>query len=263
VYLHGAQVTSWIPAGDRDDRLYLSSRATFRDGAPIRGGIPVSFPQFAKQGPLPNHGFARTSAWELVQSELEDDGGASARFRLRDSAETRAIWSHAFELSLAVRVTGPTLAVELAVANTGTTGFSFTAALHTYLSVESAAETVVRGLSGAVYRDKLADVARALDGASELRIDRAHDRVYVAAPRDLELVERDRRTAIRATGFPDAVVWNPGPAAAKFADLAPGDESRFVCVEAAAAAESVTLIPGGRWLGSQMLAARSAPSPRS
>lgn len=263
VYLHGAQVTSWIPAGDGDDRLYLSSRADFRAGAPIRGGIPVSFPQFAKQGPLPNHGFARTSAWELMANELEADGCASAHLRLRDSAATRAIWPHAFELGLAVRVVGRTLAVQLAVANTGSTEFAFTAALHTYLGVGAAAQTVVRGLSGAVYRDKLTDVARAIDSASELRIDRAHDRVYAAAPRELELVERDRRTALRATGFPDTVVWNPGTAAAQFTDLAPGDESRFVCVEAAAAGEFVTLSPDARWLGSQMLAAISASSLRS
>lgn len=257
VYLHGAQVTSWIPAGDRGDRLYLSSRANFRDGAPIRGGIPVSFPQFAKQGPLPNHGFARTSAWELVHSGLEADGSAHARFRLRDSAGTRAIWPHPFELRLAVRMVGATLAVELAVANTGTTGFAFTAALHTYLSVESAAETVVRGLCGAVYLDKLAGAADAVDKASELRIDRAHDRVYAAAPRVLELVERDRHLALRATGFPDTVVWNPGPAAAQLADLAPGDESRFVCVEAAAASRVVDSLPGSLWSGTQTLIAGS------
>ena len=68
VYLHGAHVTSWKPARDHDERLFLSERSEFRAGTAIRGGIPVIFPQFAAEGPLPRHGFARTSEWTL------DDG---------------------------------------------------------------------------------------------------------------------------------------------------------------------------------------------
>ncbi len=255
VYLHGGQVTSWSPAVG-GERLFLSARSSFRDGAPIRGGIPVSFPQFATQGPLSNHGFARTSAWRLAGAGVDADGGAQARFRLADSAATRALWPHAFELELAVRVGCSALRVELAVSNTGTTEVSFTAALHTYFRLDSAPETVVRGLRGLVYRDKLSGAERVRDEESELRIDRALDRVYAGAPADLALVERARTTAIRAAGFPDTVVWNPGAAAAKLADLAPGDEARFVCVEAAAAREPVTLAPGARWVGSQSLDAR-------
>ena len=81
VYLHGAHVTSWCPADMPDDRLYLSARSTFAAGAAIRGGIPVSFPQFAGQGPLPNHGFARVITWILVRAGLQDDGSAHASLR--------------------------------------------------------------------------------------------------------------------------------------------------------------------------------------
>src|SRR5678816_82938 len=59
-YLHGAHVTSWRTAGDGDERLFVSSEAHFEDGAAIRGGIPVCFPQFADQGPLPMHGAHQT-----------------------------------------------------------------------------------------------------------------------------------------------------------------------------------------------------------
>src|SRR5436305_1852990 len=72
IYLHGAHVTSWIPAGD-GERLFLSASSAFRPGAAIRGGVPVVFPQFSDRGPLPKHGFARTSEWELV------DDAATAR----------------------------------------------------------------------------------------------------------------------------------------------------------------------------------------
>ena len=49
IYLHGAHVTSWFPAGATDDRLFVSTKAIFADDAPIRGGVPICFPQFADQ----------------------------------------------------------------------------------------------------------------------------------------------------------------------------------------------------------------------
>ena len=78
IYLHGAQLTSWVPAGSSSDRIFLSGRSRFSEGAAIRGGIPVGFPQFAAQGPLPNHGFARVLRWELARADLDDDGSARA-----------------------------------------------------------------------------------------------------------------------------------------------------------------------------------------
>src|SRR5438132_247968 len=72
IYLYGAQVTSWIPAGSAE-RLFLSPRAEFRAGASIRGGTPVIFPQFSNQGSLPKHGFARLNSWELVVVEHTSD----------------------------------------------------------------------------------------------------------------------------------------------------------------------------------------------
>ena len=62
VLLHGAHTVSWIPAGDQE-RLYLSPLAVAGPGQSVRGGVPVIFPQFNAQGPLPRHGFARDRAW--------------------------------------------------------------------------------------------------------------------------------------------------------------------------------------------------------
>ena len=78
VHRHGAHVTSWRPMGDADDRLYLSARSELDGKAAIRGGVPVIFPQFAAEGPLPRHGFARTSLWSLGCVAREADGTAEA-----------------------------------------------------------------------------------------------------------------------------------------------------------------------------------------
>lgn len=257
VYLQGAHVASWVPAGASSDRLFVSARSRFAAGEPIRGGIPVCFPQFATQGPLPAHGFARVTEWTLLSAESIGGGTARAVLRLEHSAATRALWPHAFTAELTVTVGGPTLEVTLAVVNGGAAPFAFTGALHTYLRVDDVGRAVVRGLAGARYRDKLLGADGVLEHAAELRIDGEIDRVYHAAPADLVVHEPARTTTIRATGFPDTVVWNPGAKrAAALDDLGPGGHRHMLCVEAAAAQAPVTVGPGERWEGTQRLGAR-------
>ena len=256
IHRHGAHVTSWRPAGDGDDRLYLSPRSEFGGSAAIRGGIPVIFPQFAAEGPLPRHGFARTSLWALGCIAREADGAADAELVLRDSAETRAVWDAAFKAVIAVTVFARRLEVSLRVENVGETVFSFTAALHTYLRVHDVEDAELTGLQGTSYRAG-GDSSLCPDDAERVRFADYVDRVYVDAPPRLELRDRDRGMLIEAEGFPDAVVWNPGrERAASLRDLEPGDERRFVCVEAGVIQTPVTLGAGRRWAGTQMLTAR-------
>ena len=66
VLLHGGQIVSWIPAGDQE-RLYLSPQAVAGPGQAVRGGIPVCFPQFAKRGPLGQHGFSRQQRLIIIK----------------------------------------------------------------------------------------------------------------------------------------------------------------------------------------------------
>src|SRR3954463_8096737 len=78
IHHHGAHVTSWRPSPDGDERLYLSGASEYGDGKAIRGGIPIIFPQFATEGPLPRHGFARTTAWSVGGLGRASNGMAEA-----------------------------------------------------------------------------------------------------------------------------------------------------------------------------------------
>jgi glucose-6-phosphate 1-epimerase len=250
VALHGGHVLSWRTPDGRE-RLFLSERAVYREGAAIRGGVPVIFPQFADVGPLPRHGFARGTAWALAEA---DD--ARAVLRLVDSEATRAVWPHAFAAELTVALAEDALAMTLAVANVGDAPFAFTGALHTYLRVGDAARATVRGLRGVRYRDQTAGGAERRDGDDALAVRGEVDRVYLDAPSAVELWEGEARSlAVRMDGFRDAVVWNPGIKADALSDLAPGDAARFVCVEAAVVAAPVVVAPGERWVGAQRLTA--------
>ena len=259
IYLHGAHVTSWRPAPDGDERLFLSSRSEFRAGAAIRGGIPVIFPQFAAEGPLPRHGFARTLEWSLDGIE-HTDRDAIATFSFGPTPEIHAIWPADFLATLEVRVGGSQLSVTLRVANVGASPFSFTGALHSYLRVRDAAQAELVGLKGARFRDATDKTRLRVDDEPVLRVTGELDRVYVGAPPALVLREPKRALRIETREFPDVVVWNPGRRrAAALVDMDPNGERSMLCVEAAVVQVPITLAPGEHWHGSQLLDAAVHP----
>lgn len=256
VYLNGAHVTSWIPAGGREV-LFMGKTATFAPGDPIRGGIPVVWPQFANIGPLPQHGFARKSEWELAENEGSSDDPASVKLVLKDDHRTREQWPYHFRTELTVTIDDKSLEVKLAVFNTGDELFSFTAALHTYLAVADIRETAIRGFTGKWYLDKTQGGNETKDEAKKLVISDETDRVYLKAPKKVEVEDRgnERRIEIRAAGFKDAVVWNPwAEKVTGFIGLDPTDYMRMVCIEAAQIGSPVELKPGATWSGAQTLA---------
>ncbi len=249
VLLHGATLVSWIPAGGVE-RLYVSPLAEAGPGRAVRGGVPVIFPQFELRGPLPRHGFARNREWQWVEG-AERAGNVIGVLRLGDDAATRAIWPHAFEAELSFSLSGQQLDVELAITNTGSAPFDFTAALHTYLAVGDLQRTQLGGLLGAHYTDSLTgrQQQQELDPfgfAGEI------DRIYRGATGAQQLVSPAGRLLIDREGFDDVVVWNPGPdKAAAMADLPDDGWLDMVCVEAAQIAEPVVLAPGQEWVARQ------------
>lgn len=248
---HGAHVLSWTTRDGRE-RLFLSARSAYRAGTAIRGGVPVIFPQFSDVGPLPRHGFARTTTWELVEAH-----GERARLRLADTEATRALWPRAFVAELTASIGDDALRLSLEILNAGGAALAFTAALHTYLRVADVARARLHGLRGVRFRDQTAAGAERTDDAERLAFEGEVDRVYLDAPSPVTLLE-DGRPSLTVTmdGFRDTVVWNPGPErGAALADLEPDGASRFVCVEAAVVGTPVTLAPGARWTGTQTLSA--------
>lgn len=244
----GAHLLHWRSASGREP-LFLSRTAQWADGVAIRGGVPVIFPQFAGEGPLPRHGFARTLNWECV----ETDNGY-AHFVLADDDATRAIWPQAFVAELSLTLEREALDIELAVLNRGSTAFSFTAALHTYLRVEDIAAVRIVGLHGRRYRDSARGNAEAVEASAAVAIAGEVDRVYFDTPSPLVIHEGKPQLAVGQIGFTDTVIWNPGAErAAGLADLEPDGWRRMLCVEAAAIGRPVTLAPGEQWSGQQRL----------
>lgn len=247
---HGAQVLGWRPRGAVRDLIYLSPRSIYADGAAIRGGIPVVFPQFSTFGPLTKHGLVRTRAWQIIEASMPD----RIALESRDDDATRAVWPHAYHLRLDVALEAASLSTTLTVTNTGHTPLSFTAALHTYLAVQDVAAVRVRGLAGARGLDATDALREAVEAREAITFDGEFDRVYPAFPGDLVLEEGDAQVSLVREGFPDVVVWNPGAVkAAALSDLGTGDWRRFLCIEPAVFAPPVTLAAGANWRGMQRL----------
>lgn len=247
VLLQGGQVLSWQPEA-APEQLYCSPTAVFVPGKAVRGGVPVCFPQFGKQGPLPAHGFARTQPWQLLMAEQGVDDALCA-LRLEDNEATRKTWPHAFALELTVRIAGRRIDIELACENTGTEAFEFSTALHTYLRLDDLVDARLHGLQGLSYLDSLSGKTQ-VEMQEALRVNAEVDRVYAHAIRALLLREPKRALRIEQEEFADVVVWNPWGA---MADMPDDDYHQMLCVEAARINRPVKLEPGEEWAGRQIL----------
>lgn len=249
VTLQGAHLVSWVPAGG-EEALYMSERSAFEAGRPIRGGVPVCFPQFADRGALGQHGFARNFDWRFLGID-EAGEGASATFALESSPKTLALWPRAFRLELVVSIGGAQLDLALRVTNTGSTPLSFTAALHTYFRVSEVATARLEGLRGVKFLTRgCLDVeveTREIVTAAEFI-----DRIYFAPPPWTRLQDGARVLHIGQRGFTDTVVWNPGRDRCELmADMPPAGYRHMLCVEAAAIEPPIALAPGEVWNGVQ------------
>jgi glucose-6-phosphate 1-epimerase len=254
IYPYGAHLTSWIPAGG-SERLFLSAASEFLAGAPIRGGVPVIFPQFGLLGPLPMHGFARVNPWQFNGCQGGPHGSVNADFELGQTPAIQAIWPFPFRAWLEVSLGGLQLAISLRISNPGEAPFSFTAALHTYFRVTEIGPVRVGGLSGVHYLDRTAGGAEAVQVDPWVTFPGEVDRLYLHPTGPVTLHAPGRAPLkVSAAGFPDVVTWNPGSTkGATIRDLEPEGYQHLVCVEAAAAGSPVTLEPGKSWEGSQTL----------
>jgi glucose-6-phosphate 1-epimerase len=247
IYLHGAHVTSWQPAGS-EEIIFVSKQSRWEDGRAIRGGIPVCFPWFRGKGDNPQapaHGFVRTRAWEL--SSIEDEQGSVVVTLSTESDEaSRHWWPYEFRLMHRITV-GAELKLELIATNTGATSLQFEEALHTYHRVGDVREVRVAGLDGATYLDNM-DGNREKLQSGDVMLTRQTDNAYLNTRNAAEVIDPvlGRRIRTEKKNSLTTVVWNPWQEGAKaLADLGDEEWQQMVCVEASnILANAVRLAPG-------------------
>ncbi len=247
IYLHGAHVTSWKPAG-REEVFFLSSQSRWEDGRAIRGGVPICFPWFgdkADDPKAPAHGFVRTKAWQL-ESISQAENGVTVSLFTGNGGDTIRWWP--FEFRLVYRVTfGSDLTLELEVSNTGGKSLRFEEALHAYHRIGNIEKVRMQGLDNIHYLDKT-DANREKTQRGDIAIVSETDRIYLNTSDMLELHDPflNRRTRVAKENSRTTVVWNPWAEKAHALSDLPGDEwTQMICVETSNVSNyAVDLAPG-------------------
>jgi glucose-6-phosphate 1-epimerase len=234
IYLHGAQVTSYCPAGN-EDVLFLSAHSRWEDGKAIRGGIPICFPWFrgkADDSKAPAHGVVRTKSWELV-SITESAEGVVVTLATENDEAGKKWWPKDFRVDHRITV-GHALELHLAVTNTSDSPMRFEEALHSYHRVGDVHRATVAGLDGVRFLDNMAGNREKVQ-QDDIWFTRAIDNAYLETRGALELVDPvlGRRIQIEKQDSDTTVVWNPWQdGAAALPDLGDEEWTRFACVEA-------------------------------
>lgn len=247
IYLHGAHITSWHPAGAQEV-LFVSSNSHWQDGKAIRGGIPICFPWFrskADDPSAPAHGFVRTREWRLESVKPEGES-VIVTCSTEGDESTRRWWPHSFRLVHVLSI-GRSLCLQLTVTNTGDTPFRFEEALHTYFSVGNGEDVSIRGLDQVAYLDNVDENRRKVQ-SGDLSFTRKTDNAFTDVHSAAEVIDRAGHRVLRTEkdNSGTTVVWNPWQdGAAAIADLGDDEWRRFACVEASnILGSAVSLEPG-------------------
>lgn len=248
VSLYGAQVLSWIPAGEQEV-LFLSSKSHWEQGKAIRGGIPVCFPWFGDKSDdksAPKHGYARTRAWRLDSMAALPDGSVTLVCVFENDDVGKALFPHAFVV--AYRITaGAQLRLEFTVINTDSKSMRFEEALHTYFRVGEAKQVSVRGLEELTYRDKT-DGFKEKRQNGEITLGEEVDRVFLNTSRPVEVADTVQGRVLRTEkqNSESTIVWNPAArVAASLADFGYDEWHQMVCVEGANMGGAAVLLGPG------------------
>jgi glucose-6-phosphate 1-epimerase len=252
MYLHGAHVTSWKPAGN-EEVLFVSTKSRWEEGQAIRGGIPICFPWFRGKSDDPHapaHGFVRTKTWQIESivgnKNGENENGVAVTMFTQSDEHTRKWWPGEFRL--VHRVTfGSELRLELTCINTGTTPFRFEEALHTYNRIANIQDARVLGLDRVNYLDNT-ESNKEKTQRGDVVIASPTDNAYCNTQTEVDLLDANKKRGIRLRKeySLSTVVWNPwSEGAARLQDLGDGEWRQFLCVEASNILDAaIHLVPG-------------------
>lgn len=255
IALHGGHLLSWLPTGERE--VFWMSPSSLPEPTAIRGGVPVCWPWFAKQGKSAEalqHGPVRNLRWTV--SALHEASDEAVSLSLVPALQAQALangtpLASGVPAGLSVRMDlhlGAELRQSLHTENHTGAPFPLTQALHSYFAVSHAERVAIDGLQGLHYSDKLRDYAFDVQD-QPFSLEQACDRIYASGSSSLYVI-RDpawqRTIEIEVQGSRSVVVWNPGAKTAQqMADVPDNGWPGFFCVEAANAGVDVFhLAPG-------------------
>lgn len=266
VALLGGQLISWVPVGGTE--VFWLTEAPAPLPAPLRGGVPICWPWFARQGVpnnYPQHGVVRNLPWKVHSSDIQPDqlGVTLVPDWSQCPPATLTMVENALGIQLEhLHLTQHLLLGQgqlkqtLHTVNSSDRPLRLTQALHSYFRVGDVRKLQVHGLQGKDYLDKLQGFAR-FHQAAPWAFDSACDRIYIDTEGHFTLTDPilGRTIVIRSENSESLVVWNPGAATAlDMVDIGETLWPDFFCLEASQAEpKGVSVSPGASCSLSQTL----------
>ena len=247
---NGAHIFEYIPAGEKN-LLWVSKKAFFAPGKPIRGGVPVCWPWFGAsfvEG-RPGHGFVRVEEWEIAEISELPSGATKLVFTLDSDMKQFAMADFPFTVNMIFTV-GKQLEMTLVMVNKGKEPVKIGCALHTYFAISDINKIVVSGLDQCSFFDYKQGAAKFESNVQQgdIKVTSEIDNVYFPASGSTEIVDPGwgRIITIEKSGSDSTVVWNPWvEKATTMADYSPEEYTEMICVESAnAKCDPRVLLPG-------------------
>ena len=220
---------------------------------------------------MPQHGFARTKLWTLMETSCGPNEGALT-FRLVHDEHTLSVFPHRFEIFYVVKATNKTLNCTLKIRNLDTAPWRCQTLLHTYFKLDVLSATTVSGFNSISYHDKTQNGAVFVDSDVAHSFTGEVDRVYIAvstdeipdicidlSPVDKLVISKSAELVLSVEGTHalvpvDTVLWNPWIEKSRaLVDLPDTGYLSFVCVEPGIVASGVEIPVGAELTFSQEL----------
>jgi glucose-6-phosphate 1-epimerase len=267
IFLQGAQI-SRFKRKQQAPILFLSRQCSYKQGQPLRGGIPICWPWFGQLkknnekitcqykdlsiDSIPAHGCVRDINWKVDSIETPSHDSTVVELSLdlnanlidKNSSVTKTVWPFLTQLRYRVEI-GEKLTATLTVSNQDSQEFFYSAALHSYFSVDHINNVIISGFSKTTYVDVL-DAWKEKKQADDIAFNKEVDRIYKSAPEEIVLSDRNRVIAITSKGSKSTIVWNPWiEKSQRLSQFANDEYQSMVCVETANALDDiVSLKPG-------------------
>jgi len=227
----GGQLLHFQPRGERP---WLWCASHWPEVGAIRGGVPVCWPWFGRhptESGWPPHGWARLSDWQLLHSEVNEQG-----VRLLWQLEL-CDWRVTLEAEL-----GADMRLRLSTRHQDSEPCQLSHGLHAYWRISDVARVAVLGLDGAEGHDLLSRTDCRQQG--ELRIEDGCHRIFRRSGLlQLQDLPWQRRLLIDTRGGANSVLWHPG--SRPLTHVSWNETLGFLCIEAASCGDdSLTLVPG-------------------
>lgn len=226
---HGATVISALI--NDQELLFLSKKAIFDSHTPIRGGVPIVFPNFghSQNSNLPKHGFARISNWSLKKKwdKLENSG---IILELRNNSFTQQFWDYRFTLLYTIILNQSNFSTELTIQNQDQLSFEYQCLFHNYFKISNLSRLRVANLDYVSYLDQLTGEKK--NHSDEVVIDQEIDRIYEPTNNCVSILDETKIIRIKTDTKSEVVVWNPWEKKSRsLRDFEDDDFLSMICVE--------------------------------